>query len=61
MSDITFKDVSLTKRAPAWKLLHSNEEEKPSQMTLVSFEAKNNLYLLTHKTNLINRQNKHTT
>jgi capsular polysaccharide biosynthesis protein len=29
-------------------------------MTLISFEAKNNLYLLTHKTNLINRQNKHT-
>ena len=51
MSDIIFKDVSLTKRAPAWKFLHSNEEKKPSQMTQVSFEAKNNLYLLTHKKN----------
>ena len=34
-------------------------------MTLISNEevaiAKKNLYILTHKTNLIDRQNKHTT
>ena len=28
MSDIIFKDVSLTKRAQAWKFFHSNEERK---------------------------------
>ena len=28
MSDIIFKDVSLTKRAEAWKFFHSNEEKK---------------------------------
>ena len=28
MSGIIFKDVSLTKRAPAWKFFHSNEENK---------------------------------
>ena len=29
MSDIIFKYVILTKRAPAWKFFHSNEENKP--------------------------------
>ena len=28
MSDIIFKDMSLSKRAPAWKFFHSNEEKK---------------------------------
>jgi hypothetical protein len=28
MSDIIFKDVSLTKRAPAWKFFYSNEDKK---------------------------------
>ena len=28
MSDIIFKDVSLTKRAPAWKFFHANEEKR---------------------------------
>ena len=28
MLDIIFKDVNLTKRAPAWKFFHSNEEYK---------------------------------
>ena len=28
MSDIIFKDVSLTKRAPAWKFFYTNEEKK---------------------------------
>ena len=28
MLDIIFKDVNLTKRAPAWKFFHSNEENK---------------------------------
>ena len=28
MSDIVFKDVSLTKRAPAWKFFHANEEKR---------------------------------
>ena len=28
MSDIIFKDVSLTKRAPAWQFFHSNEDKK---------------------------------
>ena len=27
MSDIIFKDVNLTERAPAWKFFHSNEEK----------------------------------
>ena len=34
MSDIIFKDVSLTKRAPAWKFLHSNEEKKLAKCQL---------------------------
>ena len=28
MSDIIFKDVSLIKRAPAWKFFHANEEKR---------------------------------
>ena len=31
ISDIIFKDVSLTKRAPAWKFFHSNEKNKLSK------------------------------
>ena len=31
MSAIIFKDVSLTKWAPAWKFFHSNEENKLAQ------------------------------
>ena len=34
MSDIIFKDVSLTKRAPTWKFFHSNEEKKLAKCQL---------------------------
>ena len=34
MSDIIFKDVSLTKRAPAWQFFHSNEDKKLAKCQL---------------------------
>ena len=34
MSDIIFKDVSLTKRAPAWQFFHFNEDKKLAKCQL---------------------------
>ena len=56
MSDIIFKDASLTKRAPAWKLFHSNEEKKLAKCQVdkcSDVNWKNGLSGLSNHLNLI--------
>ena len=38
-----FKDVSLTKRGPAWRFFHSNEEKKLAKCQLDNFSEVINL------------------
>ena len=60
MSDIIFKDVSLTKRAPAWKFFHSNEETKLAKSQLGNCSElinwKNELSGLSNHLQLINKK-----